>query len=257
MADFGYRVNGVPGKRGRKRGSKRGGKGRTDVTTSRGGGDAGGHYTRIRQSIVGGQAPPGTVLIPAALSAQYNVSRTPVREALIRLEQEGLVRQATRGYVVRARTPEEILEICEARIALESSAAQAAATRRTELDLARLVHVHESTAASSDPGELRALNHEWHLALREAGHNATIAELMDRLDAQLKVYDADTSAATDHPDNLKLILEEHTGILDAVRRRDAEAARDRMIEHQSRTRDLRIGALARSGSGLRGATPPS
>ncbi|MFF0223594.1 GntR family transcriptional regulator [Streptomyces sp. NPDC004629] len=210
-------------------------------------GRTGRHYTRIRQSILSGQAGPGTVLIPTTLSAQYNVSRTPVREALIRLEQDGLVEQATRGYVVRTRTPEEILEICEARIALESSAAQAAALRRTELDLARLVHVHESTvAANEDPAELRELNKLWHVALREAGHNATIAGLMDRLDAQLTVYDTHTAPATDLPGNLTMILEEHAAILGAVRRRDAAAARDRMIAHQSRTRDLRISALARS-----------
>lgn len=218
------------------------------MATSRGGQGAGSHYTRIRQGIVSGRTPPGTVLIPTALSEQYNVSRTPVREALIRLEQDGLVEQATRGYVVRARTPEEILEICEARIALESAAAGAAATHRTELDLARLVHVHESTVESKDATELRELNDQWHVALREAGHNAAIAELMGRLDAQLKVYDSHTSSATDHPDNLGLIIEEHAGILDAVRRRDPETARNRMVAHQSRTRDLRIGALARSRS---------
>lgn len=169
-----------------------------DVATSQDDGRVGSHYTRIRQSIVSGQAGPGTVLILTTLSTQYNVSRTPVREA-IRLVQDGLVERATRGYVVRTRTPEEVLEICEARIALESS-------------------------ATKDP-----------------------AELMDRLDAQLKVYDAHTTPATDLPDNLSLILEEHAGILDAVRRRDVGAARDRVIAHQSRTRDLRIGALPGRG----------
>ncbi|AUA16703.1 Putative L-lactate dehydrogenase operon regulatory protein [Streptomyces malaysiensis subsp. malaysiensis] len=154
--------------------------------------------------------------------------------------------RATRGYVVRTRTPEEILEICEARIALESSAAQAAAVHRTQLDLARVVHVHESTAATTDPADLRELNHQWHVALREAGHNATIAELMGRLDAQLKVYDSHTAPATDL----------HAGILDAVRHREAEAARDRMVAHQSRTRDLRIGALAWSGRGMPQRTRP-
>ncbi|MEU1697017.1 GntR family transcriptional regulator [Streptomyces hirsutus] len=204
---------------------------------------AGSHYARIRRSILDGQSPPGTVLITTGLSTQFNVSRTPVREALIRLEQEGLVTRATRGYVVRTRTPQEILEICEARIALESTAAQAAATRRTELDLARLVHVHECAVASADPAELQDLNEQWHRALREAGHNATIIELMDRLDAQLKVYDSGT---TTQPENLALIVEEHERILDAVRRGDAAAAGQYVIEHQSRTRDLRIAALARS-----------
>ncbi|MFE2036128.1 GntR family transcriptional regulator [Streptomyces scopuliridis] len=219
------------------------------MATPQGEARSGSHYARIRQGIMEGRTGPGAVLIPSALSAQYNVSRTPVREALIRLEQDGLVEQATRGYVVRTRTPEEILQICEARIALESTMAQAAAVRRTEFDLARLVHIHEATAATTDSIELRALNNEWHVVLRDAGHNRTIAELMERLDAQLKAYDSYTAPATDLPDNLSQILAEHTGILDAVRRRDAAAARDRMVTHQSRTRDLRLGALARSARG--------
>ncbi|CAM5739420.1 hypothetical protein SHIRM173S_00861 [Streptomyces hirsutus] len=86
-------------------------------------------------------------------------------------------------------------------------------------------------------------NEQWHRALREAGHNATIIELMDHLDAQLKVYDSGT---TTQPENLALIVEEHERILDAVRRGDAAAAGQYVIEHQSRTRDLRIAALARS-----------
>ncbi|MGW2259723.1 GntR family transcriptional regulator [Streptomyces sp. NPDC001780] len=219
------------------------------MVTAHGEGRSGGHYARIRQGILEGRTGPGTVLIPSALSAQYNVSRTPVREALIRLEQDGLVEQATRGYVVRTRTPEEILQICEARIALEATMAQAAAVRRTELDLARLVHVHEATAATTDPVELRTLNSEWHVVLRDAGHNPTISELMERLDAQLKAYDSYTAPATDLPDNLSQIVAEHAGILDAVSRRDAAAARDRMVAHQSRTRDLRLGAFARSARG--------
>ncbi|GAA1163648.1 hypothetical protein GCM10009654_20530 [Streptomyces hebeiensis] len=219
------------------------------MVTAHGEGRSGSHYARIRQGILEGRTGPGTVLIPSALSAQYNVSRTPVREALIRLEQDGLVEQATRGYVVRTRTPEEILQICEARIALEATMAQAAAVRRTELDLARLVHVHEATAATTDPVELRTLNSEWHVVLRDAGHNPTISELMERLDAQLKAYDSYTAPATDLPDNLSQIVAEHAGILDAVSRRDAAAARDRMVAHQSRTRDLRLGAFARSARG--------
>ncbi|MER8000340.1 GntR family transcriptional regulator [Streptomyces sp. NPDC095613] len=220
------------------------------MATAHGEGRSGSHYARIRQGILEGRTGPGTVLIPSALSAQYNVSRTPVREALIRLEQDGLVEQATRGYVVRTRTPEEILQICEARIALEATMAQAAAVRRTELDLARLVHVHEATAATTDPVELRTLNSEWHVVLRDAGHNPPpISELMERLDAQLKAYDSYTAPATDLPDNLSQIVAEHAGILDAVSRRDAAAARDRMVAHQSRTRDLRLGAFARSTRG--------
>ncbi|UGQ11565.1 GntR family transcriptional regulator [Yinghuangia sp. ASG 101] len=202
-----------------------------------------GLHERIRASILDGEWPPGTVLIPTVLSERYGVSRTPVREALIRLEQEGLVDQATRGFVVRRRSAEEILEICEARIALESSMAAAAAARRTTLDLARLAHVHDAAATETAPDERGHLNHVWHIALRDAAHNATIAALLDRLDAQLAAHDL--HAITPEPVNFQLTQDEHGAILDAIRRGDPEAARSHMIAHQSRTRDLRIAAYAR------------
>ncbi|WP_413098593.1 hypothetical protein [Streptomyces sp. Inha503] len=59
----------------------------------------------------------------------------------------------------------------------------------------------------------------------------------------------EAGAGASAPDDLEQVLTEHAGSLDAVRHRDASAARDRMIAHQSRTRDLRLGALARSARG--------
>lgn len=67
----------------------------------------------------------------------------------MRLEVEGLMTKETRGFVVRVRTPEEILDICEARIALEATVARSAAARRTEFDLAKLQHLLDSTRDSA------------------------------------------------------------------------------------------------------------
>ncbi|NDV08907.1 GntR family transcriptional regulator [Rhodococcus sp. IEGM 248] len=199
-------------------------------------------YKQLRERITGGADRPGTMLIPATIGAELGLSRTPVREALQRLEYEGLVVQAPRGYRVRERTPEEVLEICEARIALESAIAYSAATRHTELDLARLSRLFEQAIESPDPSTSLALHNEWHSALRSAAHNQTIAQLMDRLDAQLRVYDAEEAQAAS---NLQQIETEHREILTAVQSGDAEKARILMIAHQARTRDLRIAAMAR------------
>ena len=70
------------------------------------------------------------MLVPATVGVELGLSRTPVREALHRLENEGLVTKVTRGYMVRERSEEEVLEICDARIALESAVAHSAAGRR-------------------------------------------------------------------------------------------------------------------------------
>ena len=198
-------------------------------------------YKQLRERITGGTYRPGTTLVPAAIGVELGLSRTPVREAMQRLDYEGLVVQAPRGYQVRERTAEEVLEICEARIALDSAIAYSAATRHTELDVARLTSLFGQAVESPDPATSLALHTEWHSALRSAAHNQTIAELMDRLDAQLRVYDGKEAQAVS---NLQQIETEHRDILTAVRAGDAEGARLLMIAHQSRTRDLRITAMA-------------
>src|SRR4051812_47520882 len=86
-------------------------------------------YDRIKEAIVEGMFEPGEVLTEAALSELCGVSRTPVREALGRLEQDGLVTRSGRAVAVTVRTPEEILDIYETRIALEATAARMAAVR--------------------------------------------------------------------------------------------------------------------------------
>lgn len=144
------------------------------------------------------------------------MSRTPVRNALARLEHDGLLDRAARGYTVRQRTPEEVVELFEARIVLELAVAETAAERRSVLDLARLSHLVERAEASDDRGELIELNNSFHVALREAAHNHAILELMARLDAQLAVYDSRVP-----PDDREVTLKVH------------------------RSRDLRIAALAR------------
>ncbi|MBO0826374.1 MAG: GntR family transcriptional regulator, partial [Streptosporangiales bacterium] len=89
----------------------------------------------LKQAILKGELEPGQPLVETALAAWCEVSRTPIREALTRLEQDGLVDRTDRGLVVRQRSPEEILDIYETRLALEATAGRMAAERRTAHDL--------------------------------------------------------------------------------------------------------------------------
>ena len=99
-----------------------------------------GVYEQLRQSIIEGRLLPGESLVEANLASTYGVSRTPIREALTRLQQDGLVHRGDRGLVVRESTPEEILDIYETRVILEAQAARLAAKRRTEFELARIMN---------------------------------------------------------------------------------------------------------------------
>ncbi|GGM26845.1 GntR family transcriptional regulator [Dactylosporangium sucinum] len=197
-------------------------------------------YERLRGEIVAGRIAPGTVLLETVLAERLGVSRTPVREALAMLERDGLLERDRRGYRVRTRSPEELLEIYEARIALESTCAAAAAGRRSAFDLARLRHLTGEAAAAGDPVRLRELHAAWHKALRAAAGNATIIDLLERLDTLLAVYDADEPTLTDR----ETAAAEHGRIVDAIEAGDAEEARRALVAHLDRSREARLAKLA-------------
>jgi DNA-binding GntR family transcriptional regulator len=200
-------------------------------------------YARLRKDILDGVFAPGTILLETALSAKYGVSRTPVREALGRLAQDGLIERSTRGFRIRQRNPEEILEIYEARIALESRSAELAARSRTDIDLARMAYLLDERRAETDPAKFGPLNNKWHDAVRLAAHNATISDLLARLDSLLLLLRPRTFSP--QPDDRS--AEEHAAILDAISGGDQDAAGAAMAGHLRRMRDWRIQSLIKDG----------
>ncbi|WP_431710528.1 GntR family transcriptional regulator [Glutamicibacter uratoxydans] len=95
-------------------------------------------YTKIRDAIISGEFAPGQPLSESALATWCGVSRTPIREAIGRLEQDTLVAWNENGLVVRALGAEEILDVYEVRAYLEAASARTAADRRTDRDLQML-----------------------------------------------------------------------------------------------------------------------
>lgn len=180
-------------------------------------------------------------LVPQALSEEFDVSRTPVREALGLLERDGLLISTSRGFMIRQRPDEEMLEVFEVRGILESSAAEAAATRSTPIDRARLTELAERAHHVDDPAEKRRLLNLFHTCLRDAAHNATISTLVTALSAQIKISAPWKTDETD--EGLARSLVEHDAILAAILAGDADLARTRMAEHLAHDRDNRISQL--------------
>ena len=199
-------------------------------------------YEALRSDVLAGTFGTGEVLQETTLADRYQVSRTPVRESLARLEHDGLVERVGRGYRVKSGTPEDVLEIYEARIALEAQAALGAADRRTALDLARLHHLHDLAGASQDAGLTRALNSEWHVVLWQAAHNRTIEALLARLIAQLRIYDRGSEESAD---DLELTHREPADVAAAIENRDGERAGALIAAHLTRSRSLRMDRFAR------------
>lgn len=201
-------------------------------------------HSVLRADLLAGRFSSEEPLSESALTTAYGVSRTPVREALNRLEQEGLITRAVRGYRIRSGAPDDVIEIYDVRIVLEQAAAEAASTRRTDLQLAQLAQLHRQACSEEDPTVARHLNSQWHEVLWSASHNSTLRETLGNLVARLRVYDRDAH----HEDDLAVVADEHRAILDAIEAGDGATARKAITEHLQRTKQQRLDAFAQSSA---------
>lgn len=195
-------------------------------------------YERLRELILTNALPDGEPLIEVSLAERLGVSRTPVRDALRQLEQDGLVERHGRGLRIRQLSPEEILEIYEVRETLEAAAARAAATRRTELDLSRLEAIHgQMSELGEDLDQRVSWNNQFHETLWRASHNATLQEFMSRLIIRVSRYSQTT---LEFPGRWERILNEHGDLLTAIRAQDPESAARVATVHMAAARDIRL-----------------
>lgn len=199
-------------------------------------------HDRLLEELTSGALAPGSPVLETAVAARFGLGRAPVREAIVRLEADGLIVRGPRGPVVRRLTPGEVVDIYQARIALEAEAAASAARHRSSLDLARLQHVHEQARDVDDPEESRRLHGRWHAVLRRSCRNDTITEMLERLARQLALHDTGDMTRSA---NLESTDDEHQVVLDAIVAGDEDTARRALREHLERTRDVRIAALVR------------
>lgn len=196
-------------------------------------------YDRLRAEIVAGAFEAGAPLVELTLADRYGTSRTPVREGLRRLEQDGLVERGDRGMRVRTRSPEEILEIYEARISLEATAASGAAQRHSEFDLIRIQRAQSAmrAAPTTDAAAMASANRAVHETIWAASHNGTIVDLLTRLNNHLTRYPATTLAVEGRWGEA---LAEHDEIISAIESRAAERAYGLAREHMTKARELRL-----------------
>jgi DNA-binding GntR family transcriptional regulator len=202
-------------------------------------------YEELRDAILTGRFAPGQMLSENALATEFGRSRTPVREALHRLEIETLVERVPRGVRVRASSPEEILDIYEVRITLEGAAAKAAAERASEWDRTRLRAAQQAMVdlADGDAEAMAAANRRFHEAVWTASHNPTLVDLLHRLNIHLVRY---PSTTLNYGDRWEAVLREHEALLSAIESRDGEAARRIAEHHMFGAREVRLRMYADS-----------
>jgi DNA-binding GntR family transcriptional regulator len=196
-------------------------------------------YDRLLEEVLQGNLKPGELLVESTLGVKYGVSRTPVREALRMLEQDGVLERVNRGIRVRQTSADEVLELYDVRAILEGIAARDAAERRTETDLAALDRMFRTMENASDASaaERAIINRSFHRAIWRSAKNRTLSDLLERLGVHLRRYPATTY---ERPGRWETAIEEHRAILEAIRSKDAAAARSLSEEHMSAARNARL-----------------
>ncbi|RZU32394.1 GntR family transcriptional regulator [Blastococcus saxobsidens] len=191
-------------------------------------------YTRVRELILAGDLAPGQVLPQAALARTIGMSTTPLREALRRLKQEGLVElDAHRDARVRPLDADEARDLLELRQTLDPLAASLAAHRRTEDDLTAVATALDGLEALPSAPSVAQLesHHRFHAAIHRASHNALLVQTLDGLWMKTDRYRRHGLEAgrTDEERDARTV--EHRLLYAAVRDGDAAAAAELMRRH--------------------------
>jgi DNA-binding GntR family transcriptional regulator len=201
-------------------------------------------YAALRDAIVAGELRPGDRLAEEELARHFEVSRTPVREAIFRLETERLAeRLARRGLVVRGITAAEVLEVYTVRAALDGLAAGLAAVAGLPADHARLRWLNDrlgEASARQDFPVVAELNIQFHEALCEAAHNGMLLQFTRQLHDWVRRFGTTTFSV---PGRAASALAEHVALVEAIEAGTPEVAERRGRAHMIGAREVRLAML--------------
>jgi DNA-binding GntR family transcriptional regulator len=200
-------------------------------------------YEALKAAITDGTFPPGYRLREAYIARQFGVSPTPVREALQRLDREGLVRIFDhRGAVVPSWSARDAEELYELRELLEGWAVQRLAEQVGSLDFGaveRILNQAEAVLADPDQQKFNRLDVEFHAGLVRLTGNRQLAELAELVHRRIQVIRARCSVYL--PGRPLVSHQQHLEILAAIKRADPLGARAALVHH---IRDIRSAVLA-------------
>lgn len=188
-------------------------------------------YERLRESLIDLTFAPGEPLREAALVERFGVSKTPIREALVRLEREGLVEIAPyRGARARTYNQADVREFYEVREILETECVRRVTQGTDGAIREALTRNVDSSASALERGDLRAVAErldEFGKLLLSQMKNGMVTDLLDRLQAHLRRI-ARVDLGKEH---FGSVLDEHRAILGAITARDADGAQDLLRRH--------------------------
>jgi DNA-binding GntR family transcriptional regulator len=207
-------------------------------------------YLQLRDDIISGALPTGAVLREAELAARFGVSKTPLRDALVRLQKDGFVEiPPYRSAVVTGYSESDLREIYELRELLEGECARQAALHISDDALTGLARIVEASAACvtgdeavpGKEGELARLIHQFDLVLYAQSRNSRIDEIIGNLRGHVQRIG---SLTTGIPGRLAKSVAEHQAIYEAIVRRDGGAAETLTREHIESVRADQLASMA-------------
>jgi DNA-binding GntR family transcriptional regulator len=195
-------------------------------------------YQELKRIILERQIPPGGKLNEGNLAQALGISRTPIREAINRLEKEGLVKIIPqRGAYVVQFTEEDVSELFLIRENLEGLAAYLAATKMSEKDLSKLESFIEGFTEPFDEKEIRRYAREdfkFHQAIVQFSGAQRLINLISTLHDYIRIFRLTTMGVSGR---MKISIEEHRELLAAFRENNQEEAEKKMRGHIRHVRD--------------------
>ena len=214
-------------------------------------------FNTLRQAILKGELKPGERLMEIALAERLGVSRTPIREAMRKLELEGLVVMIPRrGAQVANITEKDLNDVLEVRIALENMAIEKACKRMTDEEMGRLwlaAKEFERTMAEGDLVRLAEADVAFHEIIYQASDNRRLNQVLNNLREQIYRYRVEYLK---DEETRNVLVKEHEELTRAIKERDVLRAQEISFEHIENQRKAIIQSImaengAREKSGQR------
>lgn len=195
-------------------------------------------YSLILAAIEGGTYRPGDRLVESELAERFGVSRTPVREALQRLETQAMLVRDGRSLIVASLDHNQLAELYTVRAELEALAGRLAARHATPEEVRVLAHMlAEDQANAGDPEALAQTNKRFHRQIHLASHNRYLVQQLDLVHRTMALM-ARTSLAAEG--RSETALAEHKRIVDAIAAGDGQAADQALRQHISMAWETRL-----------------
>jgi len=196
-------------------------------------------YTLILDAIDAGMYKAGDRLVESELAERLGVSRTPVREALQRLETQAMLRREGRSLIVATLDHNQLAELYAVRTELEGLAARLAARHATdeEVRVLRAMVTEDRALLGGEPRALSRANKRFHKQIHLASHNRFLVQTLDLVHRSMALM-ATTSFAARGRDSVA--LDEHDQIIRAIEARDGDAAYAALKTHISKAFETRL-----------------